>query len=336
MAERRLTLDTDARVMAWIGPGGVPKVADLDETPPRVHEADGPEGARSVVPGGTAGEFLVVGDGTVVPLRWTAGGVGSGDAIPLPDGAREVGAAGGLIAACTGDALLTYDGRWRERAALPAEPVCMAWQHRRRSLLVLTRDGSFTRFADEAQAARDDAWADPATAVYDEVLGALWLAHPGGDARTLMVRVEPWPPRTIYQAGLGAGVRGLTVAQNGEWLAVRYGGDRPIELYNVSGRRLFRPPPTAGSAGNSGNAASGVAFTYDNRLVTVTEDDRVSFARLPARVDVRTAPAGGEAAANEFFEHGGDLDIETFWEGQMYKASKPRRRPSPAAAGGSR
>ncbi|MEU8122399.1 hypothetical protein AB0C21_27140 [Spirillospora sp. NPDC049024] len=335
MDDRRLTLDIDARVAAWIGPGGAVKAADLDETPPRVHEADGPEGARSVVPGNAPGEFLATGGDAVVPIRWTAQGAESGDAIPLPDDTRQVGAAGGRVAACTGGSLLTWDGTWRKQAALPAEPVCAAWQNRRRSLLVLTRDGSFTRYARDAQTARDDEWAGPAAAVYDEVLGAVWLAHPGGDPRTLMVRVEPWPPRVVYRADLGPGVRGLTVAQNGEWLAVRYGGDRPAELYNVSGRRLFRPPATAGSA-TAGSASAGVVFTYDNRLVTVTEDDRVSFARLPARVDVRTAPAGAEGADNEFFEHGGDLDIETFWEGQMHKASKPRRRPSPAAAGGPR
>src|SRR5690606_25884370 len=243
-------------------------------------------------------------------VEWHDDGVRTGAEAELPAGTRAVAADGPRIVAATDRALLGHDGGWSVLRPLAAAPLLLARQARRRSLLLLTADGTVIGGAvDPARAGthRDPSWAGAAVCAYDETLGAVWLAHPGGRAEAVLARVEPWPPRAVYRVPMPLGVEGLTVSHNGEWLAVRRGpGADGLELYNVAGRRVFRPP----LSGLDGRIE--VAFTYDNRLAAVDARDRVVVVELPARVDVRA-------------EHRDLADLEVFWEGRMEKAARVRK-----------
>jgi len=325
MSEPRAATDVDGRFLARVGAEGAVLLADLDALPPVSRQVHG-LAAEAVLPGGRPGTFIVLGRGRAAVVEWHDDGVHTGAEAELPAGTRAVAADGPRIVAATDRALLGHDGGWSVLRPLAAAPLLLARQARRRSLLLLTEDGTVIGGAvDPARAGthRDPSWAGAAVCAYDETLGAVWLAHPGGRAEAVLARVEPWPPRAVYRVPMPLGVEGLTVSHNGEWLAVRRGpGADGLELYNVAGRRVFRPP----LSGLDGRIE--VAFTYDNRLAAVDARDRVVVVELPARVDVRA-------------EHRDLADLEVFWEGRMEKAARVRkanggRRARAAAAEGAR
>ncbi|MDA0565660.1 hypothetical protein LG943_15235 [Streptomonospora sp. S1-112] len=321
MSEPWLTTDADGRILARTAADATLLLADLAELPPTARPVPGVR-ADAVVPGAASGSFLAVDHraGAVVPVRWDDGDITVDAAVALPAGTRAIAAAGPgtdppALAAATASALLTYDGAWRERAALPAEPVVLARQARRRCLVVLTRDGGLLRLDPRTGAA--DRHRDPARAAgvgaYDEILGGVWSAPAAG--RLVLARIEPWPPRTTYDLPARPGIAALTVSVNGEWLAVRRTGRAaPLELFNVAGQRSFHPP----LGGLDGRV--GLVFTHDNHLAAVGADDRVVVTELPARVDVRAETAD--------IRH-----LDPFWEGRMEKASRARRRRDDARTG---
>src|SRR5690606_17153341 len=134
----------------------------------------------AVLPGGRPGTFIVLGRGRAAVVEWHDDGVHTGAEAELPAGTRAVAADGPRIVAATDRALLGHDGGWSVLRPLAAAPLLLARQARRRSLLLLTEDGTVIGGAvDPARAGthRDPSWAGAAVCAYDETLGAVWLAQ---------------------------------------------------------------------------------------------------------------------------------------------------------------
>lgn len=311
-----LAVDVDAAWLAWTAPDRVVRVGDFSEPDPRISTLAG-IGADQVLPGFLPGTFLLLEGDRVV--RWNApagrtdGEVGAGPGVrrllDLDAGPRARHRFG--LVAATGEELLGHaDGRWHTIAALDGPPLALAWQHRRRSVLVLTGPGTLSRLDPvTGEVTQECAGAVPSggsLACYDEVLGGVWVTSGDGSASARFVRVEPWPPREVYRVDLPGEPVGLGVSHSGEWLVLHGGAPGTAWLYNVNGRTAFTPPPAVAER------CWPAAFTYTNRLVAVDGDD-VEITEIPARADIR-APRS-------------TLDIDTFWESapRMHRAVSPNR-----------
>lgn len=301
MARQRIAADRDGQTAAWVGPDGVARVVRLDAPgPPRV-QLSSARGA-AVTPAAGPGEFLVYDGVRAVLLRCSGEEPHATTEIRVPAGTRMLVHAGrNRLLAATDRSVLGYDGAWHRLATFPCAPVLLAVQPRRDAVLTLTSDGTIWRGdpTGGSLASKPSPLGQDPLAAYDEVLDALWVVPTRSRPAAVLLRVEPWPPKPLYQATLLSRLEGMAVSPNGEWLALWRREAPSLRLYNVSARRVFRPPAEPW-------AVVGAAFTFDTRLVAVDAAGRVVAVELPARIEAR-----GD---------GDDLAMDVLWSAKIEKA----------------
>ncbi len=309
-----LAVDVDALWFAWTAADGVVRKARFDTADTDIERVPGVR-ADGVLPTLDPACFLLL-DGRTA--RWWSAVRGLlGPELTLPEGCSgvlDLGSRGTaersgphVLAAIDHRIVAHRGGGWEEIGELDAEPLVLAWQARRRRAVVVTASGAVHQYdpvSDDVQTVPAPVPGTYRDAVYDEVLGGVWLLVADAPDTARFTRVEPWPPRAVYEVALPGEAEGLGVSCSGEWLVVRTGGEPATWIYNINGARSFLAPRRMAEDGWPG------AFTYDNHLVAVNGDE-VEVVEIPARADVR-APGGGA------------LDIDVYWEARpvMHKARK--------------
>lgn len=308
-----LAVDVDALWFVWTAADGRLRKARFDTEETDIEREPG-VWADGVLPTLSPACFLLF-EGRIA--RWWSAADGLlGPELTFPEGfsgaldlgSRDVRRSGPHVLAANDRRLLVHrDGRWDDVAELDSEPLTLAWQARRRRALVITASGAVHQYdpgSGNVQVAPAPVPGTYSDAVYDEVLGGVWLLSAESPDTARFTRVEPWPPRPVYEVRLPAEAVGLDVSCSGEWLVVRTQGKPANWLYNINGARAFVAPRRMAEDAWPG------AFTFANHLVAVNGDE-VEIVEIPARADVR-APGGGA------------LDIDVYWEAKplMHKARK--------------